>query len=60
MISFVLLAQRKDQLNDQGKYLDSALKKLTLTTAQSLVSRFGLGVNVTLTLLVAGGDNANR
>ena len=60
MISLVLLAQRWNFLNDQVKYLDNALKKLTLNTAQSLVSRFGVGTNVAATLLVAAGDNANR
>lgn len=60
MISLVLLAQRWNFLNDQVKSLDNALKKLTLNTAQSLVSRFGGGTNVAATLLVAAGDNANR
>ncbi|EGQ7895635.1 IS110 family transposase [Vibrio parahaemolyticus] len=60
MISLVLLAQRWSFLNDQVKVLDNALKKLTLDTAQSLVSRFGGGANVTATLLVAAGDNDNR
>ncbi|HIF5545648.1 TPA: transposase [Vibrio parahaemolyticus] len=36
------------------------MKELTLSTAQSLVSRFGVGANVVATLLVAAGDNANR
>lgn len=60
MISLVLLAQRWSFLNDQVKTLDQALKRLTLNTAQSLVSRFGVGVNVAATLLVTAGDNANR
>ncbi|WCE29327.1 IS110 family transposase [Vibrio sp. SCSIO 43137] len=60
MISLALLAQRWNFLNDQVKTLDKALKKLTLNTAQSLVSRFGVGANVAATLLVAAGDNANR
>ncbi|CCO50227.1 hypothetical protein VIBNISOn1_p0064 [Vibrio nigripulchritudo SOn1] len=41
MISLVLLAQRWNFLNDQVKSLDNTLKKLTLNTAQSVVSRFG-------------------
>ncbi|HDU8577906.1 IS110 family transposase [Vibrio alginolyticus] len=60
MISLVLLAQRWNFLNDQVKSLDNALKELTLNTAQSLVSRFGIGANIVATLLVAAGDNANR
>ncbi|MCB5361998.1 IS110 family transposase [Vibrio splendidus] len=60
MISLVLLAQRWNFLNDQVKSLDNALKKLTLNTAQSFVSRFGVGTNVAATLLVAAGDNTNR
>ncbi|EOV3438235.1 transposase, partial [Vibrio parahaemolyticus] len=47
-------------LNEQVKKLDKALKKLTLSAAQDLVSRFGVGANVAATLLVAAGDNANR
>ncbi|WP_200874567.1 transposase [Vibrio sp. ER1A] len=58
MIPLVLLAQRWNFLNDQVKSLDK--EKKTLNTAQSLVSRFGVGANVTETLLVAVGDNANR
>ncbi|MCG9660776.1 transposase [Vibrio mediterranei] len=58
MISLMLLAQRWNFLNDQVKSLDK--EKKTLNTAQSLVSRFGVGENVTETLLVAVGDNANR
>ncbi|WP_429054053.1 IS110 family transposase [Aeromonas rivipollensis] len=60
MISLELLAQRWGFLNDQVKTLDKVLKKLTLNTAQSLVSRFGVGANVAATLLVAAGDNASR
>ncbi|MEZ9629723.1 IS110 family transposase [Vibrio breoganii] len=60
MISLVLLAQRWSFLNEQIKALEKVLKKLTLNTAQSLVSRFGVGANVAATLLVAAGDNANR
>ncbi|MGO4096261.1 transposase [Vibrio cholerae] len=60
MISLVLLAQRWNFLNEQVKILDKALKKLTLSAAQDLVSRFGLGANVAATLLVAAEDNANR
>ncbi|EMF7376181.1 transposase, partial [Vibrio parahaemolyticus] len=60
MISLVLLAQRWNFLNEQVKKLDKALKKLTLSAAQDLVSRFGVGANVAATLLVAAGDNANR
>ncbi|MFC5077896.1 Transposase IS116/IS110/IS902 family protein [Vibrio thalassae] len=60
LISLELLAQRWRFLNDQVKKLDKVLKKLTMSTAQSLVSRFGVGSNVAATLLVAAGDNASR
>ena len=53
MISLVLLAQRWNFLNGQVKSLDNVLKKLTLNTAKTLVSKFGVGANVAATLLVA-------
>ena len=54
------LARRIQDLNDDMRSIDDALKELIDATAPSLLACFGIGVDTAATLLVTAGDNPDR
>ena len=54
------LARRIQDLNDEMRSIDGALKELIDTTAPSLIECHGIGTDTAATLLVTAGDNPDR
>lgn len=59
-ISLNLLAKRWLNLTEELRKIDKNLKKITRTTAPTLMSQYGVGSYVAATLLVTAGDNPER
>jgi transposase len=54
------LARRIEDLNDEMRTIDRALRGLIGQTAPSLLECYGVGVVTAATLLVTAGDNPDR
>ena len=54
------LARRIEDLNDEMRSIDGALKELIDVTAPSLIECHGIGTDTAATLLVTAGDNPDR